>query len=1329
MVSGSVRLPPPMADDVKQVFAPTSAPTSPPVQPDDMPDQCSTTMWPSRSCASVPPPPPEQPDDVPDQGRPTMLPTRSCASAPPPPPVQTDDMPDQCLPTVMPSRSCDAVGGVPGDVCARDGLLGSRAGAEQELTGPRTGDTHHGDSLQDDLGEKSLASEEVVAQDAAVGFETFNAGYLVLLKKRLQTTTAWVVCAQETGILQHMVGEVGAWAGSRGWHMLGVPAKPGIKGTSCGTAVFVRKELGLRYLPGHSSAEVLPQFPHRCAGVAVDIPGWPPIAVYSLYLVSGGMSQDNLKVLADLGPRLHTDMLTVVAADWQSEPDVVVQTGFVHRAGLVIAAPQTKTCFMPGTTNKIDYFAVSPNVAQVLKRTDVAAAHAPKPHKPVQMIFRADAVEVQQLVYYSHERLPVVPPFGPQPRPQPWQASRVLAAEAAGKAKFLPIPAAHKLLNDAYTKWVNTAETEIASITGVWPKVSGKKSLPPTARWAPVLHRPKKAGMAEAISDGWKWIYEQLRAAEHLRNKASNSVAALENEDAPDPRLEFEAHVTAAISEAMPGEGLHPQLDAAKTSLHTLLKQMLDEGPETDDSSQIEREFFRDSLVEEMEFAKQAAGEERKESWQEWQDNAFKGSARGMHRYSKLQADWKPTTVMRGGHTTADPSALLDAEVDTLKHFWRAENLPEEAWVPDRECYDRASALEVRQASRAFTAHTSQSLDGIHPRQVSLLPDVALEALAFIFQAVEALAMFPACLWWMLFPMLEKPKGGFRPVLLCAGPVRVWQRLRRACLADFNRSSSRVYWGLSAGKAPQEAVWLQAARAEASVGLGLVSGGMLWDAAKYYESFDLRLLRRRALLAGIPRVLVKVSYNLWRGPRLVRLAAIYSKELLFARSGLPAGDIFNDAFVKAYALEPFDRFVVRNPRVKLLSFVDDDTITANGLPGQVLEDLGCAGEDFHRVLCDELKLGLAKDKLMTVGSDWRFTQRLHSRLNPAFAGTPSLAAVNLGVDFSPGVYRSAKRAAQKRNQRMASLVLRHRKLKRIRKLLTRQSSKLSKIYVMGALPSAAYGAAVQGMSDAELYRVRQTMLQATTPRRGASMPLRLAVWGDPVLEPALAPAMMWVDFLWKASCARTADAAQATVKELRELWLAAAPESSNDTWRCSRGPLRRAVLSLKRAGWSAKDPFVWEDDRGLEVKLADHSPAMIKYLLCESMQRAHEKDACTQLFGTQEGQRICVDHVRTWYLNSTKRTSQQKFFARAVTTGVVFTRERLRLMGYATDGLCEHCGAKDTLHHRLWKCTHGPIVRLREKSHRHFYENWRWRRRTISHGLQGFSSPRMSAVA
>ena len=44
--------------------------------------------------------------------------------------------------------------------------------------------------------------------------------------------------------------------------------------------------------------------------------------------------------------------------------------------------------------------------------------------------------------------------------------------------------------------------------------------------------------------------------------------------------------------------------------------------------------------------------------------------------------------------------------------------MPVEAWVPDRDHFPRATAEQIRRASASFSHHTSQSLDGVHPKQM-----------------------------------------------------------------------------------------------------------------------------------------------------------------------------------------------------------------------------------------------------------------------------------------------------------------------------------------------------------------------------------------------------------------------------------------------------------------------------------------------------------------------------------------------------------------------------------------------------------------------------------
>ena len=60
-------------------------------------------------------------------------------------------------------------------------------------------------------------------------------------------------------------------------------------------------------------------------------------------------------------------------------------------------------------------------------------------------------------------------------------------------------------------------------------------------------------------------------------------------------------------------------------------------------------------------------------------------------------------------------------------------------------------------------------------------------------------------------------------------------------------------------------------------------------------------------------------------------------------------------------------------------------------------------------------------------------------------------------------------------------------------------------------------------------------------------------------------------------------------------------------------------------------------------------------------------------------------------------TPQQRGVLRSVATGAVWARERLRRVGFDTDGLCELCGVvADTVHHRVWACLAEVPKRARE---------------------------------
>ena len=142
------------------------------------------------------------------------------------------------------------------------------------------------------------------------------------------------------------------------------------------------------------------------------------------------------------------------------------------------------------------------------------------------------------------------------------------------------------------------------------------------------------------------------------------------------------------------------------------------------------------------------------------------------------------------------------------------------------------------------------------------------------------------------------------------------------------------------------------------------------------------------------------------GPRLIRLGSSFSPRVSYAIRGLPAGDIFNDCFVKCFAQEEFQAFSLRHPLVTLDSYVDDDTLACEAdTEEEVLVRLTAAAADLEQVLVKELEVDVSYGKGATVASSPGLLARLVKALGK-MAGAGRQTTPNLGVDFCTGGRRS-----------------------------------------------------------------------------------------------------------------------------------------------------------------------------------------------------------------------------------------------------------------------------------------------------------------------------------
>ncbi len=162
---------------------------------------------------------------------------------------------------------------------------------------PTPGDRHTSMEVVT-AGHKGTAPNAAGGEKFQLVVETANTTGWSQLKRRLEETSAHVLLAQETWVLQASVPAASAWAKARGWRSVWAPAtctKRG--GTSAGVAIFARDFMGLHPKPGRSHVV----HPARVVAAVLEAPAQREMLLMSCYLKHGRKAGgENATVLANI---------------------------------------------------------------------------------------------------------------------------------------------------------------------------------------------------------------------------------------------------------------------------------------------------------------------------------------------------------------------------------------------------------------------------------------------------------------------------------------------------------------------------------------------------------------------------------------------------------------------------------------------------------------------------------------------------------------------------------------------------------------------------------------------------------------------------------------------------------------------------------------------------------------------------------------------------------------------------------------------------------------------------------------------------------------------
>ncbi len=357
--------------------------------------------------------------------------------------------------------------------------------------------------------------------------ETANTTGWEQLKRRLESTTAGVLLAQETWILQSAVPAASAWARARGWRSVWAPAAVTKKGgTSAGVAVFARDYMGLHPMPGRSHIV----HPARAVAAVLEAPGQREALLMSCYLKHGRKAAGiNAAILSDIEDEINSqgeEGVCIVGGDMNMEPHELLATELDRNVGATVLYPPTPrgTFRTSRAASTLDYFLVSDRLAAAVEGIATVEASGAKGHVPVHLTFKPRLAALKALHLRMPPKLELDRVYGPIPPPPGWEAQRATAQAALAAARS-GHPCTDELMEAAYAAWVDNAEVEIENVTGVPLKKRGVRAQRPRLVWRSVLPERRANGPQFSAPAAFTWLRDIVGELQRISAVASAAAA------------------------------------------------------------------------------------------------------------------------------------------------------------------------------------------------------------------------------------------------------------------------------------------------------------------------------------------------------------------------------------------------------------------------------------------------------------------------------------------------------------------------------------------------------------------------------------------------------------------------------------------------------------------------------------------------------------------------------------------------------------------------------------------------------------------------------------
>ena len=287
-------------------------------------------------------------------------------------------------------------------------------------------------------------------------FDTFNPNCGSKALDYLEMTAADACYFQETKCKAVDLDQQARTAAGLGWRLAGSPARITDKGgVSSGVAVAVRSHLGMAQSANSRDQEAEDsRFCIRWLG-AVCRGGLHLVSVY--LRDSEGLSQANLDILHHVAAAISgLQGPWLIAGDFNIEPNLIRQSGWLQLVRGVVHAPAQLTCGL----KRFDYFISSENLACAVVGVANIIDVGSHPHSPTRLFLRAALRKIMIRSLCKPAEFSAMLPAGCPPAPPDYSQ---IAPELAYNSHSDDCDR----LNVDFVEWVRRVEYELADICGL----------------------------------------------------------------------------------------------------------------------------------------------------------------------------------------------------------------------------------------------------------------------------------------------------------------------------------------------------------------------------------------------------------------------------------------------------------------------------------------------------------------------------------------------------------------------------------------------------------------------------------------------------------------------------------------------------------------------------------------------------------------------------------------------------------------------------------------------------------------------------------------------